>query len=368
MTTDSTLPEENHSSSPQANPNAGAPNGPRQKQSFRRRKRRGPGAIPGQAAPAQQAVSNGQQGIGGHTNGGPVNGSPVQGAASGPSQAGAPRNENQQKKQKKRFFKKNKNQSPGQNAGQNQGANPGQGQANARNARSDSRGNGQPPRRAAKQRKPKVFVGPMDHSYRAANGNYADAPPSTIELQRGYTNVHYNGNGNGNFNGNVASRGNGFNSLEAMEASANAAAALENSSARIYCFIDDLFFIAKIQETARKLGIKVAFVKNDKETVAQMLALPEEERPSLIVFDLNNANAKPLTLIPKLKLKLKRATSIVGFLSHLQGELKAKAIEAGCDSVMPRSAFSQTLPNLLRRYGVEVEPELDDSQAIIVEA
>ena len=127
-----------------------------------------------------------------------------------------------------------------------------------------------------------------------------------------------------------------------------------------------MFFIAKIQETARKLGIKVAFVKNEKDTIADLLALPEEARPTLIVFDLNSATAKPLTLIPKLKTKLKRATSIVGFLSHLQGELKAKAIEAGCDTVMPRSAFSQTLPNLLRRYGIEVE--IEDDQAQVIEA
>ena len=47
----------------------------------------------------------------------------------------------------------------------------------------------------------------------------------------------------------------------------------------------------------------------------------------------------------------------MGFLNHLQGELKAKAIEAGCDTVMPRSAFSQSLPNMLRRYGMEEEEE-----------
>jgi len=206
----------------------------------------------------------------------------------------------------------------------------------------------------------------MDHSYRAVNGNYSDGPPSTIELQRGFTNAHYNGNGNGNYNGEVSGAFNSNRPGDDMQASANIAAASDNSPARIYCFIDDLFFMAKIQETARKLGIKVSFVKNDKDTIARLLALPEEERPTLIVFDLNNANAKPLTLIPKLKTKLKRATSIVGFLSHLQGELKAKAIEAGCDTVMPRSAFSQTLPNLLRRYGVEVE--IEDDQRQIVEA
>ncbi|HET9086606.1 MAG TPA: response regulator [Acidobacteriaceae bacterium] len=334
MTIDSTPPQENPASAPQANSTA-----PRQKQSFRRRrKRRGP------ANPAQGAAPSSGQNQG-HANGG----------SGGHAQAGngIARNENQARKPKKRFFKKGSGQ--GQNAGQNTGHN--QGQGNGRN--------GQQQRRGSKQRRaPKVFVGPMDHSYRAANGNYADAPPSTIELQRGQSNPHYGVNGNGNGN----SHGNGNGNYAANQAgspveltgslSAEAAAAQSAAPARIYCFIDDLFFIAKIQETARKLGIKVNFVKNDKETVAQMLALPEAERPTLIVLDLNNVNAKPLTLIPKLKLKLKRATSIVGFLSHLQGELKAKAIEAGCDAVMPRSAFSQTLPNLLRRYGVEVEEDL----------
>ncbi|MGO8717944.1 MAG: response regulator [Acidobacteriaceae bacterium] len=338
MTEDSTPQPESPSPSAQATPNAAGPNAPRQKQSFRRRrKRRGSGGTPGQAAANSAQQANG--------------------AAAPASPGNAPRNENQPRK-KKRFFKKNQNQGQGQNQG-----------ANARSARGDSRGNsnGQQQRRGGKQRRPKVFVGPMDHSYRAVNGNYADGPPSTIELQGGLANTHYNGNGNGNFNGEYSGAAGSGWSVDDIHGSTNVAAVADDSPVRIYCFIDDLFFMAKIQETARKLGIKVSFVKNDKDTIAEMLALPEEERPRLIVFDLNNANAKPLTLIPKLKTKLKRATSIVGFLSHLQGELKAKAIEAGCDTVMPRSAFSQTLPNLLRRYGIEAEVE-DDYQPQILGA
>ncbi len=194
-------------------------------------------------------------------------------------------------------------------------------------------------RRRNKQRRERVFVGPMDHSYRGVNGNVADAPPSTIEFR----------NGNGNVNGNSFY----------MEASGREAPPpiREDAPTRIFLFIEDLFFFAKINETARKLGVKVAFVKNDPETMARIVDAPEEERPSLIVFDLNNAAAKPLTLIPKLKGKLKRGTSVIGFLSHLQGDLKAKALEAGCDMVMPRSAFSQNLPTLLRRHGVDEEQQ-----------
>jgi hypothetical protein len=131
----------------------------------------------------------------------------------------------------------------------------------------------------------------------------------------------------------------------------------DDANSRIFAFVDDLFFQAKIQETARKLGIKVEFVKGDKEAVARLIDVPEGAKPTLVVFDLNNLNAKPLSLIPKFKTKFKKATSIIGFLNHLQGDLKAKAVEAGCDTVMPRSAFSQSLPNLLRRYGLEEEDE-----------
>ncbi len=176
----------------------------------------------------------------------------------------------------------------------------------------------------------------MDHSYRIVNGNVADGPPSTIQMMSNNHNSGY---------------------YPDAYAAVPPVAIREDAPTRIFCFIEDLFFQAKIQETARKLGIKVEFIKGDKESVARLLELPDAEKPALVVFDLNNLNAKPMTLIPKFKAKLKKATSIVGFLNHLQGDLKLKAVEAGCDTVMPRSAFSQSLPNLLRRYGVEEEEE-----------
>lgn len=226
----------------------------------------------------------------------------------------------------------------GQPQGHKQKAQPRFYQKNG-NGQSPGNGNGGGGRRKGKQKRQQVFVGPMDHSYRAANGNIAEAPPSTIELRNG--NVH----------------GGGYSGEPLAMWEPPPPPIREDAPTHIYFFIEDLFFLAKIQETARKLGIKVGFLKNDKETLAKILEGPEEDRPSLIVFDLNNANAKPLTLIPKLKTKLKKGTSIIGFLSHLQGDLKAKAVEAGCDMVMPRSAFSQNLPSLMRRHGLKDEEE-----------
>jgi len=191
------------------------------------------------------------------------------------------------------------------------------------------------------QRKERGFVGPMDHSYREANGNAIDAGASTVTLGRRGGHRHHG------------------DSQPIDHSMPKPVPIPADAQTHIYFFIEELFFIAKIQETARKLGVKVEFVKNDKDAIALLTSGEELNKPALIVFDLNNANVKPLTLIPKLKTKLKRSVSIVGFLSHLQGDLKAKAVEAGCDTVMPRSAFSQNLPNLLRRYGVEEEEEVN---------
>lgn len=225
-------------------------------------------------------------------------------------------------------------------------ASPGNGNgAGYRDGNTHQPGNGGSFKRKGKQQRgPRSFVGPMDHSYRAVNGNFADAPASTIDTQ-----------------GNYMPRGGGsryVSDSQPIDYSIGRPIPIpEDAPTRIFFFIEDLFFNAKITETARKLGVKVSFIKNDPDVLAELMDGEEADRPGLIVFDLNNANAKPLTLIPKLKAKLKKSTSIVGFLSHLQNELRVKAIEAGCDTVMPRSAFSQNLPNLLRRYGLQEDEE-----------
>jgi hypothetical protein len=300
MTTEPTVPQQELGSSPT--------NGPGQSQGHRRRRRRRknksnqpvgqqqPGQVqpnqPAQAAPQMQATPPQQQ---------PQGGPPKQGSG--------------RHRKKKKFFQ--------QKSGAPQ---PQPGNSSAPQYQGG--------RRKERQRGPRTFVGPMDHSYRIADGNVADRPPSTIPTA-----------GNGHHNGYYSDVNVGSPSVPLKA----------DAPTRIYCFIEDLFFQAKIQETAKKLGIKVEFVKAEKETIARITDAPEA--PTLVVFDLNNLNAKPMTLIPKLKTKFKKATSIIGFLNHLQGDLKMKAMEAGCDTVMPRSAFSQSLPNLLRRYGLEEEED-----------
>ena len=262
-------------------------------------------------------------------------GQPFQGGQPGNGSSGG-------KRWKKKFRDRDRprSQNPGNNTdfGNRDTHQPGN------NAYKRSKGGGK------QQRGSRSFVGPMDHSYREVNGNFADTPPSTIET------------GNARRSNSHGGRNSHVSDSQPIDYSQGRAIPIpEDAPTKIFFFIEDLFFTAKINETSRKLGVKVAFVKNDKDVIAQLTG-NEEDRPGLIVFDLNNANAKPLTLIPKLKSKLKRGTSIIGFLSHLQGDLKAKAVEAGCDTVMPRAAFSQNLPNLLRRYGTAEEDDNNYNQ------
>lgn len=335
----------------------------------RRRKRKNKGS---EAAPGAQANSqpggqpNADQG-GSQAPGQPIGS--LQGAAA-PSQSFQPQGQNFQanagqqqnsgaKRWKKKFRDRDR-QRPSDNPGNVAGgsSNNGSGGGGYRDRDSHQPGNNSNGFKrkgggGKQQRGPRSFVGPMDHSYRAVNGNFAETPPSTIEAHGNYQSR--NGGGRSSTYPQSDSQPIDYSQGRAIPIP-------DDAPTKIFFFIEDLFFIAKIQETARKLGVKVAFVKNDKESIAALVGGEEEDRPGLIVFDLNNANAKPLTLIPKLKTKLKRSTSIVGFLSHLQGDLKAKAVEAGCDTVMPRAAFSQNLPNLLRRYGMEEEEEPNFNQ------
>jgi CheY-like chemotaxis protein len=218
------------------------------------------------------------------------------------------------------------NAGPGKNSG-------GGGRRRRRGRRGHNQRGQRPGQGLSRENKDGIYTAPMDHSYRAALA------------------------GNNNNNGHKRQRPRpGFATQypQPEPEPLPAAAAAEDANSRIFAFIEDLFFMAKIQETARKLNVKVEFVKTDKDLVEKMQH-NGEEKPSLIIFDLNNANAKPLTLIPKLKSKLKKGTSIIGFLSHVQGDLKQKAHEVGCDMVLPRSAFSQNLPQLLRRHGAKEE-------------
>jgi PleD family two-component response regulator len=119
-----------------------------------------------------------------------------------------------------------------------------------------------------------------------------------------------------------------------------------HSNKKVLAVVSDLFFSVKISDAAKRAGMALEFIKDEKEVIAKA-----KSKPSLIIFDLNFEDIQPLKLISKLKHSADyKGISLIGYLSHVQGELKQKAQEAGCDMVMARSAFSQNLPQILKRH------------------
>lgn len=112
----------------------------------------------------------------------------------------------------------------------------------------------------------------------------------------------------------------------------------------IVCVVDDLIFSIKISTAAKALKTDIYFER------APGMALPRirEERPTLVIFDLNASRLRPLEVIAQMKAdpELKDIRTL-GYVSHVQSELIAAAREAGIDEVLARSAFSDRLGEIL---------------------
>ncbi len=116
---------------------------------------------------------------------------------------------------------------------------------------------------------------------------------------------------------------------------------------KILAVVDDLLFTVKINDAAKRIGLDVEFIKNEKD----LLDKAKDDKPLLVILDLNANSIQPVHAIEKLKGNASLKTiSIIGFVSHVQGELKQKAQDAGANMVMARSAFSQNLQQILRRH------------------
>ena len=122
---------------------------------------------------------------------------------------------------------------------------------------------------------------------------------------------------------------------------------MQNQGAkRVLAVVNDLFFSVKLTEAAKRNGLTLEFVKEGK-----LLLEKAEGKPSLIIFDLNFEAIEPLKLISELKGQpLTKGISLIGYLSHIQVDLKQQAQQAGCDMVMARSAFSQNMPQIFKRH------------------
>ncbi|MBI1750102.1 MAG: hypothetical protein HY234_02230 [Acidobacteria bacterium] len=109
---------------------------------------------------------------------------------------------------------------------------------------------------------------------------------------------------------------------------------------RVVALVDDLFFLAKIKETAKQTGVAL-------ETAGSPAALAEAARAdatSLLIVDLNARGS--IEAIEKLR-AAGNTLPVIAFFSHVQVELAERARAAGCEQVMPRSKFTKELAAIL---------------------
>lgn len=115
---------------------------------------------------------------------------------------------------------------------------------------------------------------------------------------------------------------------------------------KVVAVLSDLMFTVKIQEAARRAEVEPVFVKSEDEALAEA-----RQNPAVIIIDLNNSALNALDVVTKLKRdEVTRNVSLLGYVSHVQADVKQAAEERGCDLVMPRSAFSHNLAAILKRY------------------
>lgn len=109
---------------------------------------------------------------------------------------------------------------------------------------------------------------------------------------------------------------------------------------RVVALVEDIFFIAKMKETAKQTGVAL-------ETAGDAEALEQAARTdgtSLLIVDLNARGS--IEAVEKLR-AAGITLSVIAFFSHVQAELGERARAAGCQQVMPRSKFSRDLAEIL---------------------
>jgi CheY-like chemotaxis protein len=114
----------------------------------------------------------------------------------------------------------------------------------------------------------------------------------------------------------------------------------------ILAVLDDLMFTSKIKSTAAQLGVPLAFARSSAAALADM----RQRAPSLVIFDLNNPRTDPIGTIAAMQADpALKAIPTLGYVSHVDTATIQAARDAGITEVLPRSAFTTQLGEILKR-------------------
>ena len=132
----------------------------------------------------------------------------------------------------------------------------------------------------------------------------------------------------------------------------------------IVVFVADLMFQTRIESVIEKMGYRVQLIEHTGQIVSQGLAgrpslKPEDILvdqlsrlgPSLLIFDLGNAEIPWAMWIPAIKnTAAVEHIPVICYGSHVDVDTLKEAKRTGADEVLARSRFVTAMPELIKKY------------------
>jgi DNA-binding NarL/FixJ family response regulator len=112
----------------------------------------------------------------------------------------------------------------------------------------------------------------------------------------------------------------------------------------VLALIDDLMFRSKLDAAAGQAGAEIIWIVAPEQLTAA-LAAPAWR---MAIIDLGWLAGDPLDAARAIRRTTPQAP-VIAYFPHVQAEQRRAALDAGCTDVLPRSAFVQRLPALLRQ-------------------
>lgn len=103
---------------------------------------------------------------------------------------------------------------------------------------------------------------------------------------------------------------------------------------------DDLLDASRIIGEGRAAGVDTVQCRDQSTLLAVV-----DRRPSLVILDLHNPGLEVIAVVAAMK---PVGARVIGFGSHVDAARLRAARLAGCDEVLPRSAFFDNLADKLR--------------------
>jgi hypothetical protein len=105
--------------------------------------------------------------------------------------------------------------------------------------------------------------------------------------------------------------------------------------------VKDLFFVARIKETARLVGTPLAFARTPEELTAALV-----DAPDLVILDLTTGGWDYGRFFAALDGAVPRP-SVLGFTTHVLAR-DTQPLHGRCTRVVTKETLTQELPDLLK--------------------